>query len=101
MTKLEQLAKTAKDAQRAYDTAKNKPENALEEGEIQVYSDNQGFSWNCNAGSHSIVRHTAKTIASAFGALNNIEDKAESALAKLMLAIEIMAELEIVKDQEK
>ena len=101
MTKLERLAKIAKEAQRNYDTAeheaKTKPKVALEEGEIQCYSDKQGFSWNCKADGQSIVKHTVKTLESAFTAL----DKGKSGdMHKVMLAIGIMGALNKVAKTE-
>ncbi len=80
MTKLEKLADIAKKAQRDY-----------EDGEIQAYSDKQGFSWNCNADGESVVRHTLKTIESAFTALDKNEG---SELHSIMLAMGIMRELQ-------
>jgi len=101
MTKLEQLAEIAKKAQRNYDTAKHeaktKPKVALEEGEIQCYSDKQGFSWNCNADGQSVVRHAVKTLESAFIALDKNEG---SELHKIMLAIGIMEALNKVAKTE-
>jgi len=94
MTKLEQLAEIAKEAQRNYDTAvheaKTKPKVALEQGEIRCYSDKQGFSWDCNADGQSIARHTAKTVESAFTVLDSKEG---GDMHKITLAMGIMKAL--------
>jgi len=81
-------------AEQAMDTD-DKPQVALEVGEIQAYSDKLGFSWNCNADGESVVRHTTKTIKTAFKTLNRTKG---NELHKLMLAMGIM---EILTDIAK
>ena len=87
MTKLDEIAKTAKHK------AETKQRVALEEGEIRCYSDKQGFSWGSNADGQSIVRHTVNTIESA---LTTLDKKKGSELHKIMLATGIMKALDKV-----
>ncbi len=67
------------------------------EGTIISTSTKEGFSWSCEASGELIVKHTAKTIETAFISLNKNGD---SELDKLMLAIAIMEEMSKVAKSE-
>jgi len=93
MKTIEELAEIAKQAQREYDNAKNKAGKAPK-GTIVATSNEEGFVFDCNASSQSIIKHTTATIQSAFTALKG------NTLAKGTLIIDIMAVVKAIAEKE-
>jgi len=92
MTKLEELAEKAKQAQRTYDRAKEATTQVekLKEGNIIATSKADGnFEWKCKASTTQVVRHTAKTVESAITTLKSVGDD----MGIILLSLAIMEEI--------
>ena len=98
MTKLEQLAETAKQAQRNYDNARVADEqraNKVSKALITATSTEEGFEWDCNAPSTLVIQHTNATIQDALATLDN------NPIAQMKLVMGIMDTLQSLAEAKK
>ena len=86
-TKLEQLAETAKKAQREYDNAVHEEKTKQL---ITATSTKEGFSWACEAPQQLVIKHTKATLMSAFDTLK------DDPMGEILLALEVMDALQDV-----
>ena len=89
-TKLEQLAETAKKAQREYDNAVHEEKSKKTKQLITATSTKEGFSWACEAPQQLVIKHTKATLMSAFDTLK------DDPMGEMLLTLEVMDALQDV-----
>ena len=89
---LEELASIAKEAQAKYDKAVH--ESKKSKHTIVATSTKEGFTWECDAPSDLVIKHTNATIDSA------IETLQDSPLAQIQLVMGIMETLQATAKAE-